>query len=168
MLCEQEGGVEVVVRTQETPQRRASRTTLGLGTPRPPSIADVAAWERGRAPELAALRPPHSFSASSLALRSLHSTTAPQASHIRSHNHAFVSTRLLVIVPQAMIQPSPVASRRAAPPLHALSRGMTTKASFARRRGRRGSKLAARHELLRSLSCQSAVRQPEGYAADSP
>jgi hypothetical protein len=106
MLCEQEGGVEVVVRTQETPQRRASRTTLevGLGTPRPPVIADVAAWERGRAPELAALRPPHSFSASSLALRSLHSTTAPQASHIRSHNDAFASARLLVIVPQAMSQ----------------------------------------------------------------
>ena len=58
MLDEQEGGVEVVVRTQETPQRRASRTTLGLGTRFGlRSRADVvAAWERGRAPELAAAR----------------------------------------------------------------------------------------------------------------
>ena len=98
--------MEVVVRTQETPQRRASRTTLGLGTRFGlRSRADVvAAWERGRAPQLAALRPPHSFSASSLALRSLHSTTAPQASHIRSHNDAFAPARLLVIVPQAMSQ----------------------------------------------------------------
>jgi len=107
MLDEQEGGVEVVVRTQETPQRRASRTTLGLGTRFGlRSRADVvAAWERGRAPELARhCAPPHSFSASSLALRSLHSTTAPQASHIRSHNDAFAPARLLVIVPQAMSQ----------------------------------------------------------------